>query len=111
MVDSTGRFAHPFDAILKVGPGVPFFYVDGSFKVDLSRRPAQITVKRSTQYVPAQRSSDVPAQGTVAAEIVMSRWSTLGERSWHPCNTHIHYDEKETHPGMNVCDWTRGSKT
>ena len=110
VVDSTGRFAHPSEAILKVGPGVSFFYADGFFKVDLSRGPSQITVECDTKYVPAQRSLDVPAQGIVAAEIVMSRWSTLGERNWHPCNTHIHYDEKETHPGTNVCDWIRGSK-
>ena len=98
MVDSTGGFVHPPDAILKVGPGVPFFYSDGSFEVDLTRGPAQVTVERGTEYVPIQRPVDVPAHGTVTAEIVMTRWSTLGEQGWHPGNTHIHYDEKETRP-------------
>ena len=34
---STGRFVHPPHAILKIGPGVPFFYSDGSFEVDAPR--------------------------------------------------------------------------
>ena len=95
-VESTGLFVHPRDAILKVGPGSPFFYSDGSFQVDLTRGPAQVTVERGTEYVPAQRIVDVPPNGVVTAEIVMTRWSTLGDQGWHPGNTHIHYDETET---------------
>ena len=62
VVDSTGGFAHPRDAILKVGPGVPFFYSDGSFEVDLTRGPAQIVLERGTEYVPVQHAVDVPAR-------------------------------------------------
>ena len=29
---STGETVHPPDAILKVGPGAPFFYADGAFR-------------------------------------------------------------------------------
>src|SRR5262245_17889985 len=29
-----GRFVHPQDALLKVGPGIPFFYSDGQFVLD-----------------------------------------------------------------------------
>ncbi|MCI0441489.1 MAG: CehA/McbA family metallohydrolase [Chloroflexi bacterium] len=95
---SSGRFVSPADAILKVGPGVPFFYSDGAFEVDATRGPTQVLVERGTEYVPAQLSVDLPAQGTVATEIVLKRWSDLGNRGWHPGNTHIHYDEKESRP-------------
>ena len=98
VIASTGDFLHPPDAILKVGSGVPFFYSDGSFDLDVTRGIIQVTVERGTEYVPAQRTVDVPAQGTVTTEVVMKRWSDLGERGWHPGNTHIHYDEKETRP-------------
>ena len=77
---------------------MPFFYSDGSFDLDVTRGIIQVTVERGTEYVPAQRTVDVPAQGTVTTEVVMKRWSDLGERGWHPGNTHIHYDEKENAP-------------
>ena len=102
VVASTGSFVHPPDAILKVGPGVPFFYSDGSFEVDVTRGITQVVVERGTEYVPAKVTLDVPAQGAVATEIAMSRWSELGQRGWHPGNTHIHYDEKETRPDARL---------
>ena len=96
VLSSSGRFVHPPDAVLKVGPGVPFFYCDGAFEVDTTRGAAQIIVERGTEYVPARVTVDVPAQGVVATDIVMRRWSDLPDRGWHPGNTHIHYDENET---------------
>jgi hypothetical protein len=98
VVSSDGSFAHPPDALLKVGPGTPFFYADGTFEVDVPRGPAQVIVERGTEYVPALVNIDAPAQGTVAIDIQMERWSELGDRGWHPGNTHIHYDEKEERP-------------
>ena len=98
VLESNGRFCQPPDAILKVGAGLPFFYSDGSFEVDVGRGKAQVTVERGTEYVPATISLDVPSHGAVAADIVMKRWSDLGDQGWHPGNTHIHYDEKETRP-------------
>ena len=95
---SSGRFVHPPDAILKVGSGAPFFYSDGFFEVDVTRGLTQVVVERGTEYVPAQLTLDVPAAGTVATDVVMKRWSALGDLGWHPGNTHIHYDEKETRP-------------
>ena len=95
---SSGRFAHPRDAILKVGPGAPFFYSDGAFEVEVGRGPTQVTVERGTEYVPARVTVEAPSHGTRAIEIVLERWTALGERGWHPGNTHIHYDEKETRP-------------
>lgn len=98
VLTSSGRYAHPPDAILKVGPGAPFFYSDGSFEVDVPRGMTQIIVERGTEYVPARLVLDAPAQGVLAAEIELERWSDLADRGWHPGNTHIHYDEKETRP-------------
>ena len=93
-----GRFLHPKGAILKVGPGQPFFYSDGEFEVEVPRGSARILVERGTEYVPARVTVDVPVRGTVTADIVMERWCDLGEQGWHPGNTHIHYDQFERRP-------------
>ena len=98
VLTSSGRFAHPPDAILKVGPGAPFFYSDGTFEVDVTRGVTQVIVERGTEYAPAKLILDAPAQGVLATEIALERWSDLADRGWHPGNTHIHYDEKETRP-------------
>ena len=98
VLGASGNFVHPQDAILKVGPGSPFFYSDGRFEVNVSRGPTRLVVERGTEYVPAQVDVDMPARGTVAVEVVLERWSQLSEGGWHPGNTHIHYDEKEERP-------------
>ncbi|MDP6715903.1 MAG: CehA/McbA family metallohydrolase, partial [SAR202 cluster bacterium] len=95
---SSGVFAHPTNAILKVGPGEPFFYSDGSFEVEVGRGAAQIIVERGTEYAPANVTVDMPSNGTETVEILLERWTTLQDSGWHPGNTHIHYDEKETRP-------------
>lgn len=95
---SSGQFVHPKDAILKVGPGSPFFYSDGTFEVDVVRGPTRIVVERGTEYVPARIDVEAPKRGTLTTEVVMRRWSDLAQRGWHPGNTHIHYDEKESRP-------------
>ena len=98
VLESNGRFAHPGDAILKVGTGQPFFYSDGSFSVDVPRGRTRIVVERGTEYVPADITVDAPGRGTVAVEVALERWSSLSAAGWHPGNTHIHYDEKEERP-------------
>ncbi|MFP6653792.1 MAG: hypothetical protein VCA17_16465, partial [Dehalococcoidia bacterium] len=95
---SSGVFAHPANAILKVGPGEPFFYSDGSFEVEVGRGAAQVVVERGTEYAPAKVNVDMPSNGTETVEIQLERWTTLQDSGWHPGNTHIHYDEKETRP-------------
>ncbi|MCC7354980.1 MAG: CehA/McbA family metallohydrolase [Anaerolineae bacterium] len=98
VISSGGVFLHPEDAILKVGNGLPFFYSDGDFAVDAPRGITQVLVERGTEYVPAQLSLDVPAHGTVAVDVEMERWSDLGDKGWHPGNTHIHYNQDEKRP-------------
>ena len=98
VVGSTGRFIHPPEAILKVGSGEPFFYADGAFEVTVPRGPTRVIVERGTEYVPAVKDLEVPSRGAVALEIEMDRWTELGDRGWHPGNTHIHYDEEESNP-------------
>ena len=98
VLGSSGNFISPSDAILKVGPGEPFFYADGSFEVGVTRGPTRVTVERGTEYVPAQIDIDAPSRGTVAIDVELERWSELGDQGWHPGNTHIHYDEKEDRP-------------
>lgn len=98
VLSSQGRFLHPQDAILKVGPGVPFFYSDGAFQVDAPRGLTRVLVERGTEYIPAHLTVDTPSRGTVAVDVQLERWTTLGDRGWHPGNTHIHYDQHETRP-------------
>ena len=95
---STGQFVHPPGAILKVGPGVPFFYSDGSFEVEVPRGKTQIVAERGTEYPPAKVVIDAPSNGVVAVDVELARWTDLQDRGWYPGNTHIHYDEKETDP-------------
>ncbi|MCB0108012.1 MAG: CehA/McbA family metallohydrolase, partial [Caldilineaceae bacterium] len=95
---SGGQFLHPPEAILKVGPGIPFFYCAGHFTLDAPRGLTQILVERGTEYVPTRLTLDVAKRGITAIDIPLERWSDLGERGWHPGNTHIHYDEKEQRP-------------
>ena len=95
---SNGDYPSPAGAIVKVGPGAPFFYADGTFEVDVVRGPTQVVVERGTEYVPTRLDLDSPSQGTVAVEVELERWTELGDQGWHPGNTHIHYDEKEDRP-------------
>ena len=95
---SSGAFIHPANAILKVGPGAPFFYSDGQFEVEVPRGMTQVVAERGTEYVPARLTVDAPSRGTSAVEIELERWSELSGLGWHPGNTHLHYDEKETRP-------------
>ena len=98
VLSSQGMFVQPSDAILKVGAGDPFFYADGVFEVVVPRGPVRVTVERGTEYVPATLDLEAPSHGTLAVDIELVRWTDLGDRGWHPGNTHIHYDEKETRP-------------
>ena len=98
VIASDGRFVQPQDAVLKVGPGLPFFYSDGSFTVEAQRGITQILVERGTEYVPAKISLDTPAQGALAVDVELERWAGLAQMGWHPGNTHIHYGEDEKRP-------------
>ena len=86
---SDGEFTHPDAAILKVGPGAPFFYSDGEFNVEVVRGRTRVVVERGTEYVPTTVSIEAPTTGAVAVEIVLERWSGLGGQGWHLSLIHI----------------------
>lgn len=98
VLSSGGTFLHPTDVLMKVGPGLPFFYCDGAFEVDAPRGVTRILVERGTEYVPVQMELDLAARGVSTVEIALERWNELGAQGWHPGNTHIHYDQHEQHP-------------
>jgi hypothetical protein len=98
VLSSGGTFLHPPGALLKVGPGLPFFYSDGAFEVDAPRGVTRILVERGTEYAPMQIDLDLAARGVVPVEIELDRWNQLGDLGWHPGNTHIHYDHNEPRP-------------
>ena len=98
VLDSTGTFRHPAGALLKRGPGVPFFFSSGQFEVTVSRGRADVLVERGSEYVPTRITVEAPVSGTVDARVVIDRWYRPQEAGWYPGNTHIHYDEKETRP-------------
>ncbi|MBM3263730.1 MAG: CehA/McbA family metallohydrolase [candidate division Zixibacteria bacterium] len=98
VLESTGYFRAPSGAVMKVGTGRPFFYCEGSFEVEVSRGPVEILVERGTEYEPLHKQVYAPSTGHVDVELSLRRWADLPSLNWHPGNTHIHYDEKETQP-------------
>ena len=98
VLQSDGLFAYPKDALQKIGPGLPFFYSNGKFEIDVQRGPAKILVERGTEYTPAELVLEIPSTGITSVDIEMDRWSKLGDEGWHPGNTHIHYQVEETRP-------------
>jgi hypothetical protein len=95
---STGLFCAPPEATLKVGPGEPFFYCEGTFAVDALRGQTDIVVERGTEYRPLRLTLDLPSSGSIDVDLPLERWISLPERGWYAGNTHVHYDEKETRP-------------
>lgn len=102
VLDSTGHFCSPESSILKVGPGRPFFYCEGTFEVDAPRGTVDVLVERGTEYEPLRITQSIPARGHVDLELSMKRWTDLPSQKWFPGNTHIHYDEHEHHPNERV---------
>ncbi len=98
VLDSSGKFRRPADALLKIGDGVPFFFSAGEFDVDVQRGRNDILVERGTEYEPKRVVVQSPESGIVDVEIPIQRWYYPQEDGWYPGNTHIHYDEKETRP-------------
>ena len=59
ILDSQGDFLSPASSILKIGPGLPFFYSDGVVDCEVSRGPLHVLVERGTEYVPNDMSLDI----------------------------------------------------
>ena len=98
VLSSNGKFRHPAEALLKRGPGTPFFFADGAFEVEVPRGRTDVLVERGTEYEPARVLVEAPEKGVVEVEVPLRRWHHPQEDNWYPGNTHIHYDEKETRP-------------
>ncbi len=98
VLDPTGLPTAPEGAIWKVGPGEPFFYSDGEFSVETTRGYYRVLVERGTEYRPWQTTVHVGKSENAGLDVALERWADLAVRGWHPGNTHIHYDEKETRP-------------
>ncbi len=98
VLTSNGRFYHPQEAMLKNGPGTPFFFCNGEFEVRAGRGRTDVRVERGTEYESARVVVDMPENGTKDIEITLNRWYHPQENNWYPGNTHIHYNEKETRP-------------
>jgi hypothetical protein len=88
----------PLNALKKVGPGEPFFYSGGQFSVEARSGYHRVLVERGTEYRPWSRTVHLTSGEDVALDVSLERWADLPDRGWHPGNTHIHYDEKETRP-------------
>ena len=102
VLDARGKFQHPPEALLKDGPGVPFFFTDGEFQVDVPRGRADVLVERGTEYEPYRVSVEMPERGAKDVEVGLKRWLHPQERNWYPGNTHIHYNERETRPDARL---------
>ena len=95
---STGLYCSPPDAPLKVGPGQPFFYCEGSFGVDVLLGQTDVVVERGTEYRPLRLTLTLPASGPVDLDLPLERWISLPEQGWYAGNTHVHYSEVELRP-------------
>ena len=93
VLDASGNFHYPTGALMKRGPGTPFFFSDGVFEVSVGRGRTDILVERGTEYEPTRLVVETPASGVVDVEIPINRWYYPQEERWYPGNTHIHYDE------------------
>ena len=102
VIGPTGEPVAPKDAMWKRGPGEPFFYSDGQFSIDAPRGYSQILIERGTEFTPWRQTVEAGYGKDVTLDIQLERWGDLPERGWHPGNTHIHYDEKETDPDRRL---------
>src|SRR5688500_18222807 len=91
VLDATGHFRAPDGAVLKRGPGEPFFYCEGAFEVDVPRGQVDVVVERGTEYRPLRLVVDADAG---AVDLPLARWARMAERGLYAGNTHVHYDEK-----------------
>jgi hypothetical protein len=98
----TGENVAPADAMWKVGSGEPFFYSDGQFSFETTRGYHRVLVERGTEFTPWEGVIEVDGSADSSVDIQLERWADLPERGWHPGNTHIHYDEKETNPDRRL---------
>ena len=98
VLNSSGRFVQPQGALVKVGPGTPFFYCHGEFEVDLPCGQVDILVERGTEYRPLGVQVDAASSGHREVDLPLERWTDLGSLGWHSGNTHIHYNQNETRP-------------
>ena len=98
LLNAMGNFVHPNSALLKRGPGTPFFFADGQFEVNAPRGRTDVLVERGTEYEPFRTVVEIPEKGAVDVEIPLKRWYHPQQDHWYPGNTHIHYDEKENRP-------------
>ncbi|MDP6700532.1 MAG: hypothetical protein QGH25_12855, partial [Candidatus Latescibacteria bacterium] len=74
VLNAMGNFAQPRDALLKRGPGTPFFFSDGEFEVSGSRGRTDVLVERGTEYEPYRATVELPEHGHVDVEIPLERW-------------------------------------
>ena len=90
----TGERSFP-EALLKRGPGEPFFYCDGTFEMEIHGGQTDVIVERGTEWERATVVVDVPARGAIDVDVRLRRWASLLDASWRPGNTHVHYDHRE----------------
>lgn len=98
VLNSMGSFTHPNSALLKRGPGTPFFFSQGEFSISVPRGRTAVLVERGTEYEPYRTTVEVPEKGGVSITLPINRWYAPQRAHWYPGNTHIHYDEQETRP-------------
>ena len=77
VLSSGGTFLHPADVLMKVGPGLPFFYCDGAFEVDAPRgvtRTVRSSPRRRARRTSVSRSGVCwPASRCASADWCRSR--------------------------------------
>ena len=102
ILSATGNLVTPNNSLKKIGPGEPFFYSDGYFEAEVNSGYHQILIEKGTEYEPWKETVEVNTSSLTKIEAQLTKWNLIGQKGWHPGNTHLHYDEKEENPDQRL---------
>ena len=95
-----GEFHAPEGAILKSkrALGSPYFYCEGSFSLPLPPGRTRLEVRRGLEYRVIRKDVELALGSESHLEPRLRRWIDMKAQGWYAGTTHLHWDEKETHP-------------
>jgi TolB protein len=84
-----GKYVSPQGVIDRTtARGEDYFYVDGSFSIDLTDFPVRLTIAGGIEYVP--RTYLITAAAESEKELRLESWIEMSKRGWFSGDSHIH---------------------
>ena len=88
---SDGKFYAPADAYARLSrAGDPIFHHPGSFTVEMPAGPAEMTVVRGFETVPATQEVEIRAGEVTGVTVVLKEVSDVSDEGWFSGSTHVH---------------------